>query len=252
MNESNHPGKKLTHQSKFLFACHSKVSCFTDCCNDVEMNLYPYDIIRLKNRLCIHSEQFLSQYTEMEFDDGAWFPRITLKMSENENHSCPFLSSEGCTVYEDRPFSCRSYPLARSISRKCSKDEQKAAYYLVRHKYCKGHDEPQERSVEEWVRSNDIAPYNEMNASWISVDTLIKSFPFQQNGMSMSFFRLLFSASYNLDNFRTLIEDHLADKLEISQKLLEKAKKCDITLMTIGFSFIRQCLTGEKMTILIS
>jgi len=245
--KTDYPGEKLTTKSIFSFSCHKNISCFTDCCKDVEMNLYPYDIIRLKNRLGIHSETFLSDYTTMEFDYGAWFPRITLKMSEREDKSCPFLSKEGCTVYDDRPFSCRSYPLARSISRKCSKNEQKASYYLVRHPYCNGHYEKKKWCIEEWVNSNKINIYNEMNASWISVDTIMKSYPFKQKGLNLNFFRLLLSASYNLDNFREILEEHLAEKLEISPELIEKSKKSDITLMEIGFSFIKHCLTGDKM-----
>ena len=49
--------------SKFNFACHSGVECFTNCCRKLELPIYPYDIIRLKTRLGISSEDFLNRYT---------------------------------------------------------------------------------------------------------------------------------------------------------------------------------------------
>jgi len=242
-------GKHIDKKSTFTFDCHPGVSCFTDCCKDVDMTLYPYDIIRLRKRLNISSEQFLNQHTEMEFDDNFWFPRLVLKMSDNEDFSCPFLSASGCTVYDDRPFSCRSYPLARSVKRSCSKERQSEKYYLVCHDHCKGHQESKTWKISEWIEQNNLHDYNEMNASWISVDTLLKSYPFDQKGMNMTLFRLLITASYNLDNFRLLLNDEgLSKKFDIPHELKTKAKTCDITLMELGFAFIRHCLTGEPIS----
>ena len=241
-------GKLLNEQSIFSFDCHPGVACFTDCCKDVDMTLYPYDIIRLKNRLHMSSEQFLNAHTEMDFEGDFWFPRLTLKMSDNENCSCPFLSPKGCTVYEDRPFSCRSYPLARSVTRACSIEKQKVKYYLVSHDHCLGHHESRTWNVEEWIKKNELQTYNQMNALWVSVDTLLKSYPFQQTGMNMNFFRLLLSASYNLDNFRVLLDEGLLKKIETPFSWDETAKTYDdIALMKLGFAFIRHCLTGEKI-----
>ena len=48
-------------KSTFRFACHPGVSCFTQCCRKLDLFLYPYDIIRLKKRLGISSEEFLDK-----------------------------------------------------------------------------------------------------------------------------------------------------------------------------------------------
>jgi len=235
----------LNDHSIFTFNCHPGISCFTDCCNDVEMTLYPYDIIRLKNRLNIDSETFLEKYTQIEFDEGIWFPHLTLKMASN--NACPFLKTDGCLVYEDRPFSCRSYPLARSVKRACSPEKQVAKYYLVRHHYCQGHKSSKQWNLSEWIDNSGLKKFNDMNSQWISIYTILKSYPFETTGMNMNFFRLLFCASYNLDNFRLLMDNCLTDEMNISTDLKEKARSCDIDLMQVGFALIHYCLTGEPL-----
>jgi len=237
--------KLLNAHSTFTFDCHPGISCFTDCCNDVEMTLYPYDIIRLKKRLNIDSESFLEKYTSMEFDEGVWFPHVTLKMAVND--ACPFLTSNGCSVYEDRPFSCRSYPLARSVKRACSPENQEAKYYLVRHNYCRGHEASRQWHLSEWVDKGDLNIFNEMNSHWITIYTILKSYSFEATGMNVNFFRLLFCAIYNSDNFRLLMDSCLTDEMNISNELKEKARSCDIHLMQVGFAFIHYCLTGESL-----
>ncbi len=34
----------------FRFHCHPGISCFTDCCRQLELALTPYDVLRLKRR----------------------------------------------------------------------------------------------------------------------------------------------------------------------------------------------------------
>ncbi|MGD2187440.1 MAG: YkgJ family cysteine cluster protein, partial [Desulfobacterales bacterium] len=109
--------RKLFDNESFIFECHPGTYCFTHCCRDADMYLYPYDIIRLKNRLGLSSAQFLEQHTTLAFRDNPYFPSVMLKMSDKEDKSCPFLSSKGCGVYGERPFSCRAYPLERAVAR---------------------------------------------------------------------------------------------------------------------------------------
>jgi len=55
---------RLSADSKFKFECHKGVKCFTKCCRDINIALTPYDIIRLKNRLQLSSDEFLAMYTQ--------------------------------------------------------------------------------------------------------------------------------------------------------------------------------------------
>ena len=42
---------RLNENSTFKFQCDKQMSCFTECCGDVNIVLTPYDVILLKNRL---------------------------------------------------------------------------------------------------------------------------------------------------------------------------------------------------------
>jgi len=117
--------RKLIKEETIRFDCHPGVACFTRCCKDADMYLYPYDIIRMKKRLGISSNRLLELYTFQEFRDNPYFPSLMLKMSDDEDKSCQFLSAKGCTIYKDRPFSCRAYPLERAVARRNDKNGRK-------------------------------------------------------------------------------------------------------------------------------
>ena len=55
---------RLDPESQFKFKCHPGIECFTQCCRDINIILTPYDIIRLKNKLDLPSDEFLAIYTE--------------------------------------------------------------------------------------------------------------------------------------------------------------------------------------------
>ncbi|MGD8891249.1 MAG: YkgJ family cysteine cluster protein, partial [Desulfobacterales bacterium] len=115
---------KLGPDSAFKFKCHPGVECFTQCCRDINILLTPYDIIQLKNRLGLSSEKFLTLYTEPQMLEKTGLPVVTLKFLEEEKSDadskvCPFVREDGCLIYEDRPTTCRYYPLGvASLSHK--------------------------------------------------------------------------------------------------------------------------------------
>ena len=102
---------RLSMQSRFKFRCHPEVSCFTQCCRGINIILTPYDVIRLKKRLGLTSAEFLAIYTEPHLLEKTDLPVVTLKLLDDDQHSCPFVRQDGCIVYQDRPTTCRYYPL---------------------------------------------------------------------------------------------------------------------------------------------
>jgi hypothetical protein len=68
----------LIGDGTFRFACHSGVTCFTRCCRNADMYPYPYDIIRLKQRLGMTSEEFLIRHTITALRDNPNFPNVML------------------------------------------------------------------------------------------------------------------------------------------------------------------------------
>ncbi len=55
---------KLTENSRFKFRCHKGVSCFTACCSNINIVLPPYDLLRLRKRLGMTTEEFINQYCD--------------------------------------------------------------------------------------------------------------------------------------------------------------------------------------------
>ena len=125
---------------KIQFLCHDKVACFTKCCKNVDMLLFPYDILRLKIAVKMHSEGVMRKYTRVVKGDNPYFPSVMLKLQE-ANGWCPFLSEKGCSVYDDRPSSCRTYPLEMAVDRSAKSFKSKSYYFLTNHDYCLGHKE---------------------------------------------------------------------------------------------------------------
>ena len=135
----------LDGDSKINFACHKKVKCYNVCCQNADVNLTPYDIIRLKKRLNLSSEEFLAQWSVPYQMDGAGLTAVKLKT--NESKHCLFLNEQGCSVYEDRPTSCRYYPLGM-MARKIKEDKQASfAYALIKEDHCLGHNENHQTTV---------------------------------------------------------------------------------------------------------
>ena len=136
----------LNRNSKFQFKCHKGVKCFTECCRDINIILTPYDIIRLKNRLELSSEEFLAIYTEPHILEKTDLPVITLKLlekdgSDSDSNACPFVREDGCLVYADRPTTCRYYPLGvASLSHKEDSDGDEF-YFFVHEPHCLGFEE---------------------------------------------------------------------------------------------------------------
>ena len=69
------------------------------------------DVNALTNRLGVSRERFIEEYC-------VWAPAGLghhLSLSEQENHDCVFWRDGGCSVYEDRPTQCRTYPFWEHI-----------------------------------------------------------------------------------------------------------------------------------------
>ena len=152
--------KPFSDKDPFQFECHAGVSCFTECCARLRLLLTPYDILRIKNRLNIFSDQFLEQYTETLFDYHARFPMVKLSMKKDEGHRCPFVTDKGCSIYEDRPESCRLYPIGRASALVDREAETREKYFIVSEAHCRGFKEKKQWTLQECY-SDDIGAGND-------------------------------------------------------------------------------------------
>ncbi len=98
----------------FGFACHPGVRCFNACCGDLNLMLTPYDVLRLRKGLGHDSKKFIHNHAEITRTPSVGFPMCKLRMLDNAKRSCPFVRDEGCSIYENRPGACRTYPLGRA------------------------------------------------------------------------------------------------------------------------------------------
>lgn len=236
---------RLKKDSKFKFRCHPGVSCFNNCCGDVNIFLTPYDIIRLKNHLGISSGDFLSKYTIAPFDRNLKYPVVMLKMEENEKKSCPFVGDEGCTVYEDRPWACRMYPLGLASPGEGNQEVKDDFFFLLEEDVCKGFREDREISVEGWLEDQGINDYNEVGKLFqeIALHPMIE----EGQGLSEKKIDMFFMVCYNIDAFKAFVfESSFLDKFEVDDEAQRRIKNDDVELLKFGFEWLRFALFGER------
>lgn len=235
----------------FKFACHPGVSCFTNCCRKVDLFLYPYDILRLKKKLGIGSEDFLNRYTGVVQGANPFFPSVILRMQENDEHTCPFLDEEhGCLVYEDRPSACRTYPLERAVDRTPERGGPKEFYFLTNHDYCKGHAEEKDWTAKEWVRDQQLVYYNAMDDLWTEIDTIFAQNPFKGEGVAGPKQLMAFMVCYNVDRFRDYVNDHdLLSKFRLDKARKRAIQIDDEALLKFGYDWLKLILANQQALI---
>jgi Fe-S-cluster containining protein len=237
---------RFTEEDKFVFSCHKGLSCFTECCADVNIFLTPYDILRMKNRLGISSEEFLARYTLVPFNEKQKMPVVVLKMQEDEQKRCPFVSDDGCTIYEDRPWSCRMYPLGYASPKEGSSATESEFYFLLEEGGCKGFAEGRELSVRQWLEEQGILEYNEMGESFKEIS--LHSFFQKEETLEPEKMEMFYVACYNLDKFRRFVfESSFLETFEVEPELVERIRNDDVELMKFGFRWLRFSLFGEPL-----
>jgi len=225
----------------FQFSCSKQAACFNECCQDLNQFLTPYDILCLKQRLSLPSNLFLERYTSRHIGPETGLPVITLKPDHSQNLKCPFVTAAGCSVYEDRPASCRTYPLVRMASRSRETGKITEQYFLLKEPHCLGFNEEPSHTVQEWVQDQGLIVYNQMNDMLMEIISLKnRLMPDHLDIKSKFLFNL---ACYDLDTFRSHIFDKgILNNYNIDPNALDKAKHDDIELLKLGFNWIKDML----------
>ena len=78
-------------------------SVCANCCRVATVKLQDRDLERLAHYLRIDEEQFIAEYTVEDAEEG----RILLRSDEA---GCLFLDGTACTIYDERPDTCRRFP----------------------------------------------------------------------------------------------------------------------------------------------
>lgn len=162
---------------QFWFDCHPGVSCFNACCSDLTMPLTPYDVLRLCRGLGMGSEEFIEDYSIPGCYEDSGFPLLHLRMEPGASKPCPFVTEQGCSVYEHRPSACRTYPLGRATRMQGEGEAatQVEQYFLVREEHCRGFDEQRAWTTESWLKDQGTTPYNRMNDRYMRLMARFKT-----------------------------------------------------------------------------
>ena len=229
----------------FLFKCHRDIPCFTKCCAKLHLTLTPYDILRMKNRLGLSSDEFLDKFTDTVMGDHSRFPMVKLKMNEDEQQTCPFVTRKGCIIYEDRPGACRIYPLGRAASKAGREKDAIEKFFIVDEEHCLGTQEERQWTLDEWLKNEGLDEYNAMNDQWLEIITSPKGLG-SGNDITRKI-QMFFMASYNLDKFRKFVfESRFLELFQVASDLKEKISSDEVALMNLAFDWLKFSLFGDK------
>lgn len=236
---------RLKLDSDFKFKCHKGVKCFTKCCRGINIILTPYDIIRLKKRLQISSEEFLAIYTVPRLLEKTDLPLVTLKLLDDDLQSCPFVKDDGCIIYSDRPTTCRYYPLGVASLSHEKQAQDEGFYFFVHEPHCLGFEEEQKWTVREWRKDQGVDIHDEINAQWTDLVVRKRTFPPNLKLIEESK-RMFFLISYNIDSFRSFVfESSFLDRYDIDADTVERIKTDDVALLKFGLSWLKDVLFKE-------
>lgn len=242
---------QLKPTDTFFFRCHRGVSCWNACCHGADVTLTPYDILRLSRRLELRPAEFLARYTVPAEHEASGMPVAKLKMTGDDGKGpCSFMAEEGCTVYSDRPQTCRYYPLGL-VSHKLKDAEAKEDFhFLVKEPHCKGHLEAVSQTVEEFRREQGVIPYEQVNRGW--VDILMKLASWRSLGGPMGRSpalqtkKMFFMVSTDVDAFRRFVfESRFLQTYEIDAEVVERLRSEDELLLQLGFDWMKNVLFNE-------
>lgn len=238
-----HYFSSIDGQAPFSFQCHPKAPCFTHCCRELDLVLTPYDVLRLKNRLDLHSGHFLEQYVIIEWDEQALFPVSYLTMVDDGKASCVFVRPEGCAVYPDRPGSCRAYPAGRGAEL-LPDGSVKENLVLIKEPHCKGFAEKSSQTVAAYFKDQELEAYNRANDQLLPLlqhEKIVQGFKPTRPQLDQFILAL-----YNLDTFRQEIADgRITLKRPFTPSEMQGIAGDDEKLLELGTKWLVQEFHGS-------
>jgi len=238
--------KQLAEGETFDFTCHPGVPCFNSCCADVNIVLTPLDVLRLARRLGMNTRDFLETHTSNPITKDLRLPMIMLKMKDEETKACPFVGDKGCTVYDDRPWACRMYPLGMAIPPARAGEEPKPMYFVFEDDHCKGRHQPdcKQWTAKSWRTDQGLEAQDDLEAGFRD----LVSHPWFIGGRTLDPKRMhmFYTACYDLDTFRSFVfESSFCERFDIRPEALEELKTNDEALLRFAFQWLRFALFAE-------
>jgi len=223
--------KTLGLEDTFHFSCNPRIDCFTQCCQDVNILLTPYDIIQMKNRLGISSTEFLKQYTKTLIAPETSLPAVQFKMNEEREQRCYLVGEKGCKIYEHRPWSCRIYPMDNSA-------EGTGFIPIVDSSRCLGLNDDKVWRLRDWFEDQGLQPYDEWNQRFAELteeEDLTRWRKEYPRGLD-----IFYLACYDVDRFREVVfKERLFEMVEEPPANQDKLKTDDLALLEFAFTWLK-------------
>lgn len=237
---------ELNLDSEFRFDCHKGIACFNKCCQNIDITLTPYDIIRLRRRLDLDSKEFVGRYTAPFEMDAHGMPGLKMATKPG-SRECVFLTAEGCGVYPDRPAACRYYALGRMGVRPKDSPQVQDVYFVVKEAHCLGHTETKTQTVREYRREQGVDLYDVMNREWQDIVLKKRSSGPTVGQPSERSMQLFDMCSYDVDSFREFVRSEgFRAMFDLSDEELDELCGEDERLLQFSMRFLKQVLFGER------
>jgi Fe-S-cluster containining protein len=241
------PGKEMGERETFSFRCYPGIGCYNRCCRNLNLFLYPYDVLRLKNALGISSDEFLDGYVDVVLRSGNFFPEVLLRMSENKEKTCPFSTDAGCEVYPDRPDTCRLFPMEQGVVYDAAGKKDRLIYFFRPPDFCLGPNESDRWVVSRWANAQQTETYQRMTLRWAELKRRFQTDPWGAEGPQGQKAKMAFMATYNLDRFREFVfHSSFLKRYKVKSVILKKIQNDDGELLKFGFDWIKCFLWNIK------
>jgi len=219
---------EFSGSESFRFLCHEGLECFNRCCRDINIFLSPYDVLRLSRKLGLKTSDFLKDYVLRLQPEGG-FPVVLIKMREDADLQCPFLTGQGCSVYNERPWSCRMAPV------EIRGDNRYGFAFDSNH--CRGLLETREWTVDEWMKNQGNEQYGELETGFKDIPNRLRFSGF--SSLDQHIRESFFMACYDLDRFRRyVLESGFLQAFAVDHDTAERLKTDDLALLQFGFHWL--------------
>ena len=237
--------KRLRDGETFHFRCYPGIGCFNRCCRNLNLFLYPYDVLRLKKSLGIDSDAFLDRYVDVVLREGNFFPDVLLRMADNEEKTCPFLTEKGCSVYPDRPDTCRRFPVEQGLLYGQDPASPELVQFFRPPEFCLGRNEPDQWTARTWSADQEAERYEKMTIRWAGLKQLFSADPWGAEGPEGARAKMAFMATYNIDRFRGFVfESSFLRRYKVKNDILKRCRTGDRALLALGFDWVGLFLFG--------
>jgi Fe-S-cluster containining protein len=236
--------RQLGRGSSFCFDCHRGLDCFTQCCSDVNIVLTPADVLSLARRTGLSTGEFLDRHTMSPITKELHLPVVMLRMGAAPEKRCPFVSENGCSVYEGRPWACRMYPVGMALPPARAGVAPEPTYFLFEDDFCHGRRTGRSWSVQAWQESQGLVERDELEQGFRD----LVGHPWFIGGRQLDPRRIemFFMAAYDLDAFREFVfGTTFVKRFDLDPDLVERLRTDDHALLLFGFRWLRFALFGE-------